>query len=432
MLDPTLLEQALLATPAPPLAAQLPQDFVLPRYGGRSILNIPPTIGHLLGVTEGWQAPPLDGALWRSLGDGVERVIFLLVDGIGWRRIWRAMNRLDHGFIRTIESRGGLLHPITTISPATTSVATTTLWCDGSPPAAHGMLGYTFLMSDYSAVLNMLFWKPDAQIGGGGEIMAWGLDPEEFLPVPSIAQRLAEQDIVTVGLKPGEITHSPLSRMQSRGAKSWGYMNDTDMWLRLREWLVANEGQKAFCSAYYPDFDTFSHKYGPDEPSWDALWQAFQFHLTSFMESLPASQRRGTMLLLSADHGHVTCPPERHSYMVDHPDLMRNLTVMAGGEPRHVYLYPRARQFDEVYAYCNTYLAQDYLVLTQAEALQGGLYGDPTRVHPETVRRLGDIILLSRGGTTFWGKGKENMPIGMHGALDAEEMMVPLLAMRLD
>jgi hypothetical protein len=432
MLDPTLLEQALFATPAPPIAATLPSDFVLPRYGGRSILNIPPTIGHLLGVTEGWQAPPLDGALWQPLADGVERVIFLLVDGIGWRRVWRAIQTLDIGFPAEIENSGGLLHPITTISPATTSVATTTLWCDGSPPAAHGMMGYTFLMSDYSAVLNMLFWRPDAQNGGGGEIMAWGLDPEEFLPVPSIAQQLALQDIETVGLKPGEIVHSPLSRVQGRGAKQWGYMNDTDLWLRLKDWLAEYEGQKAFCSAYYPDFDTFSHRYGPDTHTWDALWQAFRYHLNAFVQSIPASQRRGTLLLLSADHGHVTCPPQRHTYMTEHPDLKRMLTVMAGGEPRHVYLYPRARHLEEVRAYCDTYLANDYAILTQAEALQGGLYGNPERVNPEVLRRLGDLILLSRGGTTFWGAEKENMPIGMHGSLDAEEMIVPFLAMRLD
>ncbi len=432
MLDPTLLEQELLATPGPPIAVHLPQDLVVPRYGGRSILNIPPTIGHLLGVTEGWQAPPLDGELWRSLGDGVERVIFLLVDGIGWRRVWRALNSFDDGFVRDIETRGGLLHPITTISPATTSVATTTLWCDGSPPAAHGMLGYTFLMSDYSAVLNMLFWRPDAQSGGGGDIMAWGLDPETFLSVPSVAQRLGDHGVTTVGLKPGEISHSPLSRMQSRGARSWGYMNDTDLWLRLRDWAEEYEGQKAFCSAYYPDFDTFSHRYGPDTLAWDELWRAFRFHLTSFINALPASQRRGTLLLLSADHGHVTCPPDRHTYMENHPDLKRNLTVMAGGEPRHVYLYPRAGHLNDVRVYCDTYFASDYAILSLDEALEGGLYGDPGRVHPETRRRLGDIILLSRGGATFWGKEKENMPVGMHGSLDAEEMIVPFLAMRLD
>jgi hypothetical protein len=432
MVDPHELEQALLATPAPPIAAHLPPDWVLPRYGGRSIANIPPTIGHLLGVTEGWQAPALDSALWQPLADGVERVIFLLVDGIGWRRVWKAWRELDQKFPEELAARGALINPITTISPATTSVATTTLWCDGSAPAAHGMVGYTYLMSDYSAVLNMLFWRPIAKEGAAGELLQWGLQPETFLPVPSVAQRLNEREIVTTALKPGDIVHSPLSRMQQRGAKPRGYMNDTDLWLKLREWLGDYEGERAFCSAYYPDFDTFSHRDGPDAPTWDSLWQTFRYHLSSFWDSIPATQRKGTLLLISADHGHVPCPPERHTYLSQHPELTRMLTVMAGGEPRHTYLYPRPHHMADVRAYCDAHFAQDYAILTLDEAVQGGLYGDPNRVNPETRRRLGDLILLSRGNATLWHEEKDNLPIGMHGALEPDEMVVPFLAMRLD
>ncbi len=432
MIEPTTLEQALLTSPVPEWAHSLPNHFVFPRYQGRSGLNLPPTIGTLLGITEGWNSPALDPSLWQSLADGVQRVMFLLVDGIGWRRLWHTLRRFDDAFVPQLEQRGALIHPITTISPATTSVATTTLWCDGSPPAQHGMLGYTFLVSDYSAVLNMLFWRPAATDGDMGTILSWGIEPETFLSVPSIAQRLAEDGVSTTSITPDYIVNSPLSRMQQRDARKVGYLNATDMWLKMRQWLTDTRDQRAYATAYYPDFDTFSHRDGPDAPSWDALWREFRFHFTAFLEGVPADDRRNTLFLISADHGHVHSPLEQQTFLSDHPDFTRLFSVQPGGEPRHAYLYVRPGRVEDIKAYHAAHLATDFHLIASEEALRGGLYGSPATVHPDADRRIGDFVLLSRGGATIWPKPREKLPVGMHGSLEPEEMIVPLMALRLD
>lgn len=413
------------------LAALLPDSYVLPRYDGRSILNLPATIGALLGCETGWVAPPLEEALWADLKDGVERVIFLLVDGIGWRRLWTVLNRYDTKFIRWLNGRGATVFPITSIAPSTTSVATTTLWGNGAAPAEHGMLGYTFLLAEQSALCNMLSWHP---VGGGnyGELKYWGVEAESFLPTPSIAQLLALGGVKTTTIMPQQIVNSPLSKMHMREATVRGYLNDADLWLQLRKWLKYTQKERAYCYAYYPDFDTFSHRDGPDNFSWVALWRTFRHHLTNFLQYLNTDLSRNTLLLISADHGHVFCPTFKRTLLESHPDLARHLTLMPGGEPRHSFLYARAGHRDAIRDYYHRHLVADFHLLEAADALQAGLYGPPERLHPDTERRIGDFVLLSKKAATFYHKAPNKSLLGMHGSLEPEEMIVPFIAVRLD
>ena len=409
-----------------------PSSFVLPRYGGGSVANLPPSIGQLLGTSEGWAGPPLDASLLDPLGKDIERVILLLVDGVGWDRLNEQLARDDAGFHDILAQCGVLKAPITTVAPATTSVATTTVLCDGSTPAEHGMLGYSFLLGQRGVVANALFWHPVGKKNAEhGELEAWGLNPETFLSVPSTAEVLAHADIPMRVVMPGSFQRSPLSRMRPRGAEVDGYLNSVDMWLKLGQWLEDTAGRKAYAYAYYADFDSLSHRDGKNAVFWDALWREFVFHLKQFIGSLSARQRRGTLLLLTADHGHVVTPPHERTFLQDHPTLMELSTLPPGGEPRQTYWYARPGCKADLLAYAREALIDDFIAIDAAEALAAGLYGDPNRLHPDASRRLGDMVLLAKGPHTLWDAADERIMLGMHASLEAEEMVVPLIGLRL-
>ena len=433
LLNPQQLETELLASPVAQRLERLPESYVWPRYEGRSVANVPATIGHLLGVEQGWASSPLQEALWQDLSEGVERVVFLLVDGVGWRRLWDVVAQKDQAFLSFLAKQGAKVCPITTTSPATTSVATTTYWGNGATPAQHGMLGYTFLLAQYSALCNMLFWKPVGhRKSAPGELLRWGIKPETFLPIPSIAQVLARQGIPTTSIMPQQIIHSPLSAMQMRGAEVCGYLNDTDFWSNLQSWLQNNQNKQAYCYLYYPDFDSFSHRDGPNARSWESLWRTFRFHWQTLLDGLSAAARKKTILIISADHGHVHCPPAKRYFLDQHPQLTRHFSFMPGGEPRHAYLYARPGHKEAIREYCETHFAADFHLLSSTDALQAGLYGSPTAFHPDAERRLGEFVLLSKGGATIWHQAPDKKLIGMHGSLEPEEMIVPFIALRLD
>ena len=40
------------------------------------------------------------------------------------------------------------------------------------------------------------------------------------------------------------------------------------------------------------------------------------------------------------------------------------------------------------------------------------------------------MVALARGGASFWDEAPDTVLLGMHGSLDPDEMLVPLIAFR--
>ena len=77
------------------------------------------------------------------------------------------------------------------------------------------------------------------------------------------------------------------------------------------------------------------------------------------------------------------------------------------------------------------HLGEQFVVLDSQAALSAWLFGGGVQA-PEARHRIGDLILLARGAQTLWDRKDPPKTRGMHGALLAREMLVPLLAARLD
>ncbi len=414
------------------LASLLGKELVTPRYENQSIANIPATIGRLLGVNRGYSSPPLHDDILKGLGTDINRVILMVVDGLGFDRLGRQLQTDDQGFSKILKNHGLSYSPITSVSPSTTCVATSVLLSNGATAAEMGMMGYMFLLPQLALVANMLFWLPAYKANARiGELVEWGIKPEEFLPNPSMAQTLANLKTTMRVVMPEAYKNSPLSRMQLRGAEVDGYIGASDMWLKLKNWLTETSDKKAYAYAYYPDFDTLSHRDTANAEIWNALWREFNFQLKNFIDSLSNSERRKTVFLLTADHGHVSTPLEKRVYLEDHRFLLDNSIMMPGGEPRQTYLYAKNGQKQALINYVKEQLPS-FLALDADEALEAGLYGSIKNIHPEASRRLGDVILLSKDESYLWPKAVKRKMLSKHGGLLPDEAIVPFIALRFD
>lgn len=411
------------------LEALLPSTFVVPRYEGASIANLPATLGHLFGLRQGWASPPLDEALLSSFGTDIEQVALVLVDGLGWQRLHEQLEQDDAGFGALLDAHGVAFAPLTSVAPSTTSVATTVLWGNGAAAAELGMLGYQFLLPALGVVANLLFWHPAGQAGARyGSLESWGVAPETFLPTPSLAQVLRRGGVAVHSLIPYAYAHSPLSRMQQRGAEVTGYLSSTDMWLKLERHV--QRATRGYTYAYYPFFDSLGHRDGVQGDFFPYLWQDFTAQLARFVRQLGRGRSGRTLLLLSADHGHVVTPPSARRSWQSVPDLLER-TLLPGGEPRHLYLYTQDGDKVALLEALRQELGEAFAVLDGKELLAAGLYGDPGRAHPQAQRRLGDIVVLAKGPSYLWNARDEGVMLGMHGGLEPEEMVVPLIALRV-
>lgn len=399
----------------------LPHDLSLPDYTGGSLINLPPTIGQLFGANAGWSAAPLRASY--QLTTPHEKVVLLLVDGFGKRALQR-----DPGTVAALlEKHGGALHEMTSVAPSTTCVATTSIHASGATPLALGTLGYTQFLPNHGTIGNMLFFQTAWSSNPvRGELESYGITPETMLPEPSIFETLAQQGVATTALMPLPLLQTPLSRMQYRGVTVEPYI----MWHDLFEFIFEHLGRtdgRSYHYAYITEFDTLGHGFGEDFPTRATLRENLFALLDTLLTRIRAAYGDAVKVLVTADHGMQTTPPEHAVHFEDlpGPDLIHQAWA---GEPRHVLIRARSGQRDNAIAAIQEVVGEKFFVTSTESAVAAGVYGDPRGAHPEAVDRLGDIVLLARGDASLVDQRQRHRLRGMHGSLTANELLVPLLA----
>lgn len=414
-----------------PLPSFLPPDegWVLPAYQDLSIANLPATIAALLGTDLPGSLPPLPQDLWADWLPGLRRVVLIILDALGYRLL-QGMWLKGEGrpFSRLAEA--GRLVPLTSVLPSTTDAALISLR-SGRPPAEHGWLAYEMYLRELGIAANAIQLRP--VWGGRGDLLVdWGLDPEQLISVPTLAQRLAATGIPSRGVLAHYLRNSGFTRMLYRGAAEIrSHSQASDLWVQLRCLLEETRGERTFLSAYWGGLDNLAHIYGPGADPWRAEFRTVGHLLErEFLASLPAQDRDGTLLLVTADHGQIHVPQEHTVTANEDPELSRHLLVPIMGESRAAFVYPRPGRAEAIRAYLEEAFPGWFVVLESAQALDAGLMGQP--VCDETYARAGELLVLGRGDHALQ-RAQPGMPLrGRHGGLSPEEMLVPLIGCRLE
>ena len=405
------------------------EEFVMPHYGGLSIANLPATMAGLLGRKLEAAEPPLPARAWSDLSGGVRRVVWVILDAVGYRHFRRLLEAGDTVWSRLAQE--GTLVPLTSIFPSTTMAAMSSFWT-GRAPGGHGFLGRKLFLPEFGVLADMIRLTL-ATRGRPGSLLEWGWQPETFLPAPGLVQQLAAQGVETVAHLYAPHVGSGLARLFLRGVSQvQGFINYSDMWINVRDTLVQHRGEPLLVNAYWSGTDDVAHRYGPDDERFQAaVRQMARSFDADFWASLPRAARQGTVLIVIADHGQIETPPERAVHLGQHPALKEMLLLPPAAEPRASYLYVRRGQAEAVRAYVAEHLAEEFLLLDMDRAVAAGLFG-PTEMSAALRARLGDALLLARNDSRLIAEGATAKQRGEHGSLSPEEMLVPLLMARLD
>ena len=405
----------------------LPAEFVMPDYDGGSIANLPGQVAAWLGA-----GPFGGGGLhpeWlNGMAGPVTRVVMVLVDALGYQRFRGLLG--EPGSAWDWLAQHGALAPLTSVFPSTTTAALTSL-STGLAPGRHGMLGYEMWLKEFGMTANMIQFQPMAAGRETGSLVEVGLDQDNFTRAPILARHLAAQGVDVHAFLPSFIVGSGLTRMSLGRVARHPIHTPADLWTGLRQLLEATPGVRQLVWAYWPMVDTLSHQYGPADESVTREAQAFGEMLRqAFLEPLPAAARAGTLFVLLADHGQVDTPPVDDFNLNNHPEFLNMLHILPTGEHRASYLHCRPGQVDAARAYIEQRWPDDFVVLPQEVVMRSGLLG--RELDDRTPARLGELLVLSRGAAYLWWAAEENRMRGRHGSLTQAEMLVPLLAARLD
>lgn len=407
----------------------LGDDLIYPKYDDQSILNLPGSICQLMGIPP-VGASPLNADILAPLGEGARKVILILMDALAFHRL-RSWMVDDKDMVWNHLVADGLLAPLTSISPSTTSSAITTLWT-GKSPAEHGIAGYELWLKEYGIVANMIEHKPIAYRGGVGSLSQAGFSPDTFLPVSSITAHFKEHGVLPYAFQHFSIINSGLSRMFMDGANRQSFSTAADLWVNLRHLLEQSPDERMYTWVYWGAVDGLSHFYGPDDERPRDEFAIFSSAFDRFfIKELSPSARKDTLVILVSDHGQIQTNKYETDYdLRNHPEFTRLLHILPTGENRLAYLHVRPGQISNVKDYIEQAWPGQFIVLDSSQVLESGLLG-PGKPYGRLPERLGDLIAIARGDAYWWWAAKENPITGRHGGLSPDEMLVPFLAARL-
>ncbi|MEK6222909.1 MAG: alkaline phosphatase family protein, partial [Chloroflexota bacterium] len=270
----------------------------------------------------------------------------------------------------------GLLAPLTSIAPSTTSAAITTYWT-GTPPTQHGVAGYEQWLREYSLIANMIEHKPITYTGGTGNMTMAGFEPETFLPVPTFGTHLKENGVASHSFQHFSLAHSGLSRTFMKGTSVHPFSTQADLFISLRQFLETTTDERLYTWVYWSAVDSLSHFHGPNHQKPKADFSHFSMAFEHFfLNQLDRSAHQDTLVILTADHGQITTNNlEEHYNLNNHPNLLRRLHMLPTGENRKPFLYVKPGQIEAVKETITNTWPNQFTVLDSDYALHQGLFG---------------------------------------------------------
>lgn len=416
-----------------PAAFSAGPDAFYPYYDRQSLINLPASICHWLGVP-GFGAAPLRDEILSAFGGPFRNVILMVVDGLGLGQLQRFSHPLNgqsggrFPFWQQLLSEATLA-PLSSIVPSTTATALTSLWT-GQPPAAHGVMGYEMYLKEYGLIANMITHSVTTFGGDVGGIKRAGFNPETFLPVPTLGPHLGQHGVQAVAVQHAAIAHSGLSSMLFPGVKVIPFRTHSDLWVSLPNLLPPHNNAPQYTYIYWSELDDLSHKFGPYDRRVELEFSQFSTLLEGFMNEIRAQSRGDTLFLMTADHGHLHTPKVPLQDLRAHPELSACLHLTPSGESRLAYLHLKPGREKRLLDYVENTWPGRFVLVPSEQALAAGLFGRAPH-HPRIEERLGDYLLIAQEDAYLWWPERENPLLGRHGGLSRIEMVVPLLGLVL-
>ncbi|MFP5282710.1 MAG: alkaline phosphatase family protein, partial [Actinomycetes bacterium] len=187
------------AVSAVPAATVRDAPPLVPAYGVSTLTDLLPSIGAHLRVA-GCRNDPLNLP-------AAERYVVVLVDGLGWHPIRRA--------VQTAPYLASLLGEVTAITAGVPSTTVTSLASLGTglPPGRHGMVGYTSRVPSTGEILNALTWESD-------------LVPQAYQNKPTLFERARAAGVAVTSVALERFAGTGLTEAALRGPRFAGFADE--------------------------------------------------------------------------------------------------------------------------------------------------------------------------------------------------------------
>ncbi len=382
-----------------------------PNYTDGSLVNLMSSIIQHFGGDS--QYSPLKDLPLSQLA-GIDNVVLILLDGMGYNFFMRNAKLLDYSIMDSLQSK------MTSVFPSTTAAAMTTIYT-GLAPKNHGCLAWFTFLKELGLISTI---PPLTRRNYGDYITNSTIKANDILKLQSTFEHIRTADSYFVIAE--KLKDTPYDTVVSKGAKSVvGFSNFADSMEKIYGIIQSNSNKK-FVLHYWDGIDSKSHLDGTVKaiPHFEELFQ----HILELSEKIKSNCPK-TAILVTADHGLIDIPKGHTINLKDHPKLEETLTLPLCGESRAAFCYVRAPYREQFELYVKNELNEYCWLLSMKELFDSEIFGffDP---HPQFKYRIPDYILLMKENYMIKDKMLKETRIRMkavHGGLSEEELYVPLL-----
>lgn len=315
-------------------------------------------------------------------------VVVILLDGLG-RNIFERHLPKD-SFLR--KHNFGYY---SSVFPPTTVAATTAL-LSGKFPSENGWCAWDCYFNNENQSVSVF---PNT-ITGTNRLAASYKVAWRYFPYDSLISRIQEAGFHAYFSASHEVPHPK---------------NFSEVLLRVKR--LTSLPQRKFIYAYYEQPDGLEHWKGTNSPELIIELQRIDKQINELADNL-----HDTLLIITADHGHVDIFGENLS---EHPELIECFVRPPSFEARAMNFFIReemkiefAKRFRTIYS------DSDFLLLEMEEVLEQKLFGQGT-MHPMLKNSLGDFLAIAVSDKALFINGTDFK--GHHSGLTREEFEIPLI-----
>jgi len=382
----------------------------LPDYKN-SIVNLMSSILGAYGKKTGYQLlKSIKGAEFS----GATNIVLLVIDGLGYEYL------LKNGNESTLKKH--LRSKLTSVFPSTTASAMTSFFT-GLTPQEHGLTGWFTYLKEMGVVSTIL---PFTTRYGESKAEAC-VEPKKIFTFKSVFERINVNSYI---ISHRDYVHSEFNKIACDGAKRKGYSTLNGYFSQIVRTIKSSKKKKFIC-AYWGKFDSICHREGVGSKKALSHFQELDKKFAKFIVSLKGT---GSLVIVTSDHGQIESKKSEMINLKDHPQLQECLTLPLCGEPRTAYCYVRPSKIKIFENYVRKNMG-NYCAIYKSDDLIKKKYFGLHQSHPRLFERVGDYTLIMKDNyiiRDFILGEKEHFHIGNHGGTSKEEMLIPLIVVKIN
>lgn len=324
-----------------------------------------------------------------------KNVVTILCDGMGSNIMDRVLN--DEDFL--IRNR---IKPITTVFPATTVAATTSMMT-GLNPCETGMLGWDMYYKDIDKTITV-FLNSEKE------------DPNHIPLSEAIEYNHKHMKRKTIMEEINEAGKYQGSIIFPFGGDPY---HSIDEMFEMIEQKCLKDGKK-YIYAYDEDPDHTMHEIGCDTEKVKNIIM----DLNNRIERL-SNKVNDTIIFVVADHGHYNV---KNLFLKDYPDIEECLLRNTSLEPRAVNFFIKPEKKEVFRELFEQYFGNDFDLYSMSDVIGSKLFGDGEE--NEIFRdALGDYLAIAKTDKTLLYNGSEDLK-SQHAGYTDDEILVPLVLIK--